>query len=77
MNARIRILTRIDRLAFGNFGDAKPLGKGISELRIDYGPGYRLYYTKQEQTIIILLVGGIKKTQANDIKKATELAQNL
>ena len=77
MNARIRILTRIERLAFGNFGDAKPLGKGISELRIDYGPGYRVYYTKQEQTIIILLVGGIKKTQANDIKKATELAQNL
>jgi putative addiction module killer protein len=66
-----------ERLASGNPGDAKPVGKGVWELRINYGPGYRVYYTKQEQSVIILLAGGDKSTQSSDIKKALQLAQDL
>ena len=68
------IASRLDRLAFGNAGDVKPVGHGISELRIDYGPGYRIYFQKQGNTIIILLCGGDKNTQTKDIQTAKRLA---
>ena len=71
------MLVRIDRLAAGNPGDVKPVGEGVSELRIDYGPGYRVYFKKIGRTIIILLAGGDKRTQAADIKTALRLAHNL
>ena len=77
VRVRARILVRIERLAAGNPGDVKPVGEGVSELRIDYGPGYRVYYKKIGQTVIVLLAGGSKKTQARDIKAAIHLAQNL
>ena len=77
IRARARILVRIERLALGNPGDVKPVGEGISELRIDYGPGYRVYYKKQGQTAIILLAGGDKRTQSKNIKTALRLARNL
>jgi len=77
IRARARILARIERLASGNPGDVKPVGGGVSELRINYGPGYRVYYKKQGNTLVILLVGGDKKTQSNDIKTALRLAKNL
>ncbi len=75
-DGRIRALiaSRLDRLAFGNAGDVKPVGQGISELRIDYGPGYRIYFMKRDNTIIILLCGGDKSTQAKDIQTAQRLA---
>lgn len=72
---RALIASRLDRLAFGNAGDVKPVGKGISELRIDYGPGYRIYYKRRGDTIILLLCGGDKRTQANDIETAKRLAK--
>jgi putative addiction module killer protein len=75
--ARARILVRIERLATGNPGDVKPVGEGVSELRIDYGPGYRVYYKKQGQKMVILLAGGDKNTQVKDIKTALRLARNL
>lgn len=75
--ARARILVRVERLAAGNPGDVRPVGEGVSELRIDYGPGYRVYYKKQGQEVIILLAGGDKHTQASDIKTALRLARNL
>jgi len=77
IRARARILVRIERLAGGNPGDVKAVGEGVSELRIDYGPGYRVYYKKQGQKVIILLAGGDKHTQAKNIKTALRLAQNL
>jgi putative addiction module killer protein len=64
------IASRLDRLAFGNAGDVKPVGQGVSELRIDHGPGYRIYFLKRGSTIIILLCGGDKSTQAKDIETA-------
>jgi putative addiction module killer protein len=69
-NARARIATRIDRLALGNFGDCKPLREGVSELRIDWGPGYRLYYAMVGRTCVLLLCGGDKRKQTSDIKRA-------
>src|ERR1019366_10808356 len=72
--ARVLIASRLDRLAYGNAGDVKPVGLGISELRIDYGPGYRIYFKKLGKTIIILLCGGDKSTQAKDIQTAKRLA---
>ena len=75
--ARARINARIRRLSLGNPGDVKPVGEGVSELRIDYGPGYRVYFVQREQTIVILLAGGDKHTQDQDIKTARELAQVL
>ena len=66
---------RIDRLATGNPGDVRPVGEGISELRIDYGPGYRVYYLQQGDVVIVLLVGGDKSTQVKDIVQAKRLAQ--
>ena len=75
--ARAHIQTRIDRLQLGLLGDVKPVRDGIYELRIDYGPGYRVYYIKRDQQLIILLAGGDKRTQYRDIKTALQLAQNL
>jgi putative addiction module killer protein len=73
---RIRglIASRLDRLAFGNAGDVKPIGHGLSELRIDYGPGYRVYFQRRGNTIIVLLCGGDKRTQDRDIQMAKRLA---
>lgn len=73
---RIRglIASRLDRLAFGHAGDVEPVGQGISEMRIHYGPGYRIYFQKRGNTIIVLLCGGDKSTQAKDIKVAKHLA---
>lgn len=77
LQARARVQTRIERLAAGNPGDVEPVGEGVSELRINYGPGYRVYFKKRRQELIILLAGGDKTTQANDIKAAVRLARNL
>lgn len=77
VDARARILVRIERLAAGNPGNVKPVGEGVSELRIDYGPGYRVYFKQQGKRLIILLAGGDKRTQARDIKIAMNLARNL
>ena len=77
IHARARILARIERLAFGNPGDVKPIGNGVSELRISYGPGYRVYYKKVGKLIIILLMGGNKGSQSKDIITALELAKNV
>ncbi len=77
IKTRARVLVRIERLSFGNPGDVRPVGKGVSELRIDYGAGYRVYYKKVGQTVIVLLAGGDKQTQTKDIKTALRLAQNL
>jgi len=77
IRARGRIQVRVERLAAGNAGDVKPVGEGISELRIDYGPGYRVYFTKRGREVIILLAGGDKSTQSADIKTALRLAHNL
>lgn len=75
--ARARIQTRIDRLQLGLIGDVKPVGEGVSELRIDYGPGYRVYFAQRGLKITILLAGGNKGTQDKDIKTALELARNI
>jgi len=75
--ARARIQVRIDRLSLGNPGDSKPVGEGVSELRIDYGPGYRVYYVRRGDTLIVLLAGGDKGTQARDISTALKLARVL
>ncbi len=77
LRARVRILVRIERLAAGNPGDVKPVGEGVSELRIDYGPGYRVYYKQCGHSLVILLAAGDKRSQAKDIKTALRLAQNL
>ena len=77
IHARARVQARVERLATGNPGDVKPVGEGVSELRIDYGPGYRVYYTMRRRTMIILLAGGNKRTQTTDIKTALRLARNL
>ena len=77
IHARARVQARVERLASGNPGDVRPVGEGVSELRIDYGPGYRVYYTKRRRTVLILLAGGDKRTQATDIKTALRLARNL
>jgi len=75
--ARARIQTRIDRLQLGLAGDVRPVGEGVSELRIDYGPGYRVYFVQRRKELVILLAGGDKRTQDRDIKTAIELARNL
>ena len=75
--ARARILARIDRLALGNPGDVKPVGGGISEMRVDHGPGYRVYFTARGATLVILLAGGDKGTQDRDIAVARDLASKL
>jgi putative addiction module killer protein len=75
--ARARIDARVRRLSLGNPGDVKPVGEGVSEMRIAYGPGYRVYFTQRGQTLILLLAGGDKQTQARDIRKAQRLARDL
>jgi len=75
--ARARVQVRIERLAAGNAGDVKGVGKGVSELRIDYGPGYRVYFAKRGRAVVILLAGGVKGTQAADIRIAQRLAAGL
>jgi putative addiction module killer protein len=77
MQARARVQVRIERLAGGNPGDVEPVGEGVSELRINYGPGYRVYFKQRGQTLIVLLAGGNKTTQPKDIRMALQLARNL
>lgn len=77
LNARARVLVRIERMKKGNFGDHKSVGDGVSELRIAYGPGYRVYYTKRGDTVVVLLIGGDKGSQDRDIAKAKEMASKL
>jgi putative addiction module killer protein len=74
-NARARVAARIDRLGLGNPGDVKPVGGGVSEMRIDYGPGYRVYYARSGRVMYLLLCGGTKATQDEDIKRA--IAMNV
>ena len=76
-SARAKVLVRIQRLALGNPGDVKPVGEGVSEMRIDHGPGYRVYYTQRGSQVIVLLVGGDKSSQESDIARAIELAREL
>ncbi|MBU1317158.1 MAG: type II toxin-antitoxin system RelE/ParE family toxin [Alphaproteobacteria bacterium] len=75
--AQARIADRIDRLAAGNPGDVKPVGEGVSELRINYGPGYRVYFVRDGSIVYVLLCGGDKSTQDKDIRLAKKLAQQL
>ena len=77
MRARARAQVRIERLGTGNAGDAKSVGEGVSEMRIDYGPGYRVYFTKRGSEVIVLLAGGDKRTQDADIRTALRLARSL
>lgn len=75
--ARARIDVRIRRLSLSNPGDVKSVGEGVSELRIDYGPGYRVYFVRRGDVLIVLLVGGDKRTQAQDIQRAVQLARSI
>jgi putative addiction module killer protein len=75
--ARARIAARIDRLALGNPGDVAPVGEGISEMRIHYGPGYRVYFVQRGAVSVLLLCGGDKSTQVGDIRMAKQLASEL
>ena len=75
-HARARIAVRLDRLSLGNFGDCKSVGGGVFELRIDWGPGYRLYYTMVGKTCVLLLCGGDKRKQGSDIKRAIEYLED-
>ncbi len=75
--ALAKILTRIQRLELGNAGDVRPVGEGVSEMRIDYGPGYRVYYKRIGKEIVLLLCGGDKSTQDRDITRAKQLAAQI
>ena len=77
LRARARVQTRVERLIHGNPGDVKPVGGSVSELRIDYGPGYRVYYVMRGRSLIILLAGGDKRSQSKDIAMAIQLADGL
>lgn len=77
MRARSKVLVRLERVRMGNFGDVESVGRGVSELRIDYGPGYRVYFVRQATDIVILLIGGTKMTQDADIKRAIVMAKLL
>lgn len=74
--ARARIAARIDRLSLGNPGDVKPVGAGVCEMRIDYGPGYREYFMQRGSTVVVILCGGDKRTQTVDIKRAIRIAED-
>ena len=74
--ARLRVIARIERLADGNAGDVKPVGSGVSELRLDFGPGYRVYFMQRGALLIVLLAGGDKRTQDADIKRAIKIARD-
>lgn len=76
-NARARIAIRIRRLSLGNFGDVKPVGSGVSEMRVDYGPGYRVYFVRRGDAIVVLLTGGDKRSQKKDIEAAKTMAKEL
>lgn len=75
--AMARILARLDSAALGNFGDCEPVGEGVSEMRIHYGPGYRVYFTRKDLVVYVLLLGGDKTTQKRDIKRAIQMARQL
>jgi len=77
VRARAKVQARIERLAGGNPGDVQPVGEGVSEMRIDFGPGYRVYFKRFGREIVILLAGGDKRTQSADIKTALRLARSL
>ena len=77
VRAKAKILTRIDRLAHGNPGDSQSVGGGVSEMRLHYGPGYRVYFTRRQLEIVVLLCGGDKSTQESDIKLARRLLEGL
>jgi len=77
LRGRAKVLARIERLIGGNPGDTKPVGTGVSELRINFGPGYRVYYLQKGTTLIILLAGGDKSSQSKDIQTALQLAETL
>ena len=77
VQARARIIKRIDRIAQGNFGDAKPVGDGVAELRFTFGPGYRVYYVRREEVVVILLCGGDKGSQEKDIERAKAIAKEV
>ena len=75
--AQSKIASRIERLGLGNPGDVKPVGEGVSEMRVPHGPGYRVYYKQTGKTVVLLLCGGDKSTQGKDIKRAKEIAAEL
>lgn len=77
LRGKIAIVRRIERMEHGNFGDIKPVGDSVSELRITVGPGYRVYFAKFEDSLIVLLVGGDKSTQTKDIAKAKKLLEEI
>lgn len=77
INARARIAARIRRMEGGNFGDVAPVGEGVSEMRVHYGPGYRVYFIQQGQEVVVLLCGGDKSTQDRDIAKARDMAKEV
>lgn len=77
IRARARVQARIERLAMGNPGDVKAVGQGVSEMRVDYGPGYRVYFKRHGQKLVILLAGGDKRSQSKDIQLALQLARHL
>jgi putative addiction module killer protein len=77
IRVRARVLASVERLVQGNAGDVGAVGEGVSDLRIHYGPGYRVYFKQQGSTLVILLAGGDKRSQTRDVKRALELAQNL
>lgn len=75
--AKGRIIARVRRLSLGNFGDCKPVGEGLSEMRVDHGPGYRVYFVRRGLTVVILLCGGDKDSQVRDIARAKQLANEV
>ena len=77
VRARARIVARLARVGFGDFGDAKPVGDGVSELRVDHGPGCRVYFTRRGERIVLLLCGGDKSSQARDIARAKAMVKEL
>jgi putative addiction module killer protein len=74
---KVRVLARLRAAELGNFGDCEPVGEGVSQMRVHYGPGYRIYFTRKGAVIYLLLTGGDKSTQKRDIKRAKQMAQNL